>query len=346
MLPGAVHPALHLNLRFAGILLVVLAPVVLLALDARQINAVSPPAPSSVAPLAGPDSSATLIGAGHGVTGTERIPAVLVIVGAALACWLVGVGLALLLVRHSVAHPLSIVLDVARGGGAGASPGAPCRAIPSDFEAIRRAVLAMREATEKREIAHHRTHADLVHLATSDAVTGIGNRHAFDAALASSWSRAVTADGSVALAIFDIDFFKSFNDRHGHLDGDRCLSEVAHVLRGLRVRDGDLAARLGGDEFALLLGGTDLAGAVAVADRALMAIRERMIAHEGGKGGIVTASVGVSACHPHPGLTPLSLFAAADAALYIAKANGRDRLATALGLAAPLAPAVQIRRVS
>lgn len=340
MLSGAARHSLHLTLRFAGILLVVLVPVVLLALDARLMTA------------AGPDSGASMIGAAqagparaadHAITITERGPAVLAIVGAALACWLAGIGLAFLLVRHSVARPLSIVLDVARGGGA---PGLAGRAMPPAFEAVRRAVLAMREATAMREMTHRRTHADLALLAASDAVTGIGNRRAFDAALAASWNRASAADGSVALAIFDIDFFKSFNDRNGHLGGDRCLSEVAEVLRGLRVRDGDLAARLGGDEFALVLGGTDLAGAVAVADRALAAIRERMIVHEGGKGGIVTASAGVSACHPHPGLTSLALFAAADAALYIAKAGGRDRLATALGLASPLAATVQLRRVS
>jgi diguanylate cyclase (GGDEF)-like protein len=106
------------------------------------------------------------------------------------------------------------------------------------------------------------------------------------------------------------------------------------------IREGDLAARMGGEEFVLLLPGTETEGAIAVAQRALAALRDRMILHEegvvneDGPVGIVTASVGVAACRPCPGLDATALIAAADAALYCAKAAGRNRVVAAHDVAA------------
>jgi diguanylate cyclase (GGDEF)-like protein len=360
MVPGGRRVASRLSLCFAGILLIALVPVVLLALVTRDPgfdNATRGTAYMQTAESL-PATMPSMIGDAHAVQMTTRASIVSTAVASnaqrwaktsglivtAVGCWLLGVGLTLLLVRSSVVYPLSVLLEVASGAAPdGRRPG-PGQTIPEDFDAIRRAVVTMREATETREITHRRTHDNLAHLATSDALTGIGNRRAFDAALLDGWNDAAARDTSLALAFFDIDFFKMFNDRYGHLAGDNCLHEVGQVLRDLRMRDGDLAARLGGEEFALLLRDTDLDGAVTVAERALAAIRVRMIPHEGARGGVVTASVGVTACRPHPGLRPIALFAAADAALYVAKAGGRDRLATGLVLAEPFS--IPIRRAS
>lgn len=360
MVSGGVRAASRLSLYFAGILLITLAPVVLLAIasldplrgevvrgaHAVQVAQALPGALPSIigGAQAGHKSDAASLALATLVPYPQRFDAASGVITTALACWVMGVGLTLLLVRNSVVHPLSILLDVANGAAAANATPGPGKTIPAEFEAVRRAVLTMREATETREITLRRTHDALTHLATSDALTGIGNRRAFDAALTSGWSVAVASDTSLALAVFDIDFFKMFNDHYGHLAGDRCLQEIGHLLRDLRMREGDLAARVGGEEFALLLRDTDLDGAVTVAERALAAIRVRMIPHEGGRDGIVTASVGVAACRPHPGLTPLALFAAADSALYVAKASGRDRLATGLVLAESFS--IPIRRAS
>ncbi|WP_158639303.1 GGDEF domain-containing protein [Elioraea rosea] len=325
--------------RFAVILAVALAPLVMIALQGAHTqhgnpaDATSGALPSLIGEVQADNMAArNTLGQVMSARPIVRGPSVVSVLVTALACWIAGVGLAFVLVRRSVAYPLSVLLEVVTGTPSTVSVPTRWRAIPEDFDAIRRSVVAMREATEAREITIQRTHADLEHLATSDGLTGIANRRAFDAALARSWADAARNGSSLALAIFDIDFFKLFNDRYGHLEGDRCLHEVAQTLQGLRVRDGDLAARLGGEEFALLLHRTDLDGAVKVGQRVLSAIRSRRIPHEDGRAGIVTASVGVAACHPHPGLSPLALFAAADAALYLAKSGGRDRLATGLAL--------------
>jgi diguanylate cyclase (GGDEF)-like protein len=125
--------------------------------------------------------------------------------------------------------------------------------------------------------------------------------------------------------LLDIDHFKGFNDRFGHLSGDECLKQVASCIQSSVGRSADEVARYGGEEFALILPDTDLEGAAHVAetirrDIELTSLQVDGVAHQ------VTVSVGAACIHHFSGLHPADLIAAADAALYEAKLAGRNRV--------------------
>lgn len=242
---------------------------------------------------------------------------------------MLSVALAFRLVRQRVLVPLTILQGfTALPQDHPLETGADAR-LPGEFEALGRAIVAMRQAMATRELSLRQVNRDLIRLADRDALTGIANRRAFDAALADAWAVATVNGECLGLAIIDIDAFKAFNDRHGHQGGDDCLRQVADTLRGMALRNRDLVARIGGEEFVLLLPETGADGAAAIAQRALGAIRGRMIRHADGLDGILTACAGVASCRPHAGLKPAALIAAADTALYCAKAAGSGRLVTA-----------------
>jgi diguanylate cyclase (GGDEF)-like protein len=127
--------------------------------------------------------------------------------------------------------------------------------------------------------------------------------------------------------MIDIDHFKRYNDRYGHLGGDECLRRVARVLRD-SVRGGnDLVARYGGEEFIIVLPGADLAAVLPVAERARAAVEALKEPHEKSAYGVVTISVGIAAMVPTKQIDAGALVQRADAALYRAKKNGRNRIA-------------------
>jgi diguanylate cyclase (GGDEF)-like protein len=181
----------------------------------------------------------------------------------------------------------------------------------------------LREAKQALE-AHNES---LVALALHDALTGLPNRRQFDAVLSAEFNRAMRGGASLALVMIDVDYFKPYNDIYGHPGGDDCLRRISDAVSGARQRAGDLAARYGGEELAVLLPGTDLAGAMAVAETMRQAVNDLHIAHAGNPAGIVTISAGVAALAPaRGGHAAQDLLAAADAALYAAKSSGRDRV--------------------
>lgn len=169
-----------------------------------------------------------------------------------------------------------------------------------------------------------RLNSTLSDLAMLDGLTGLGNRRQFDFYLEKSLDGAA---GPVSLIMFDVDYFKRYNDTYGHIAGDRCLQAVAAVLNHLPLRSTDRVTRYGGEEFAIILPGTSAHEAEKVAARALEAIRRAALPHEGSDlpDKIVTLSAGISASVA--GDTPESLKLAADGALYAAKKAGRNRLA-------------------
>jgi len=124
--------------------------------------------------------------------------------------------------------------------------------------------------------------------------------------------------------LFDADHFKQLNDRHGHGVGDEVLKLIAGALDRCARRPGDLPARIGGEEFAMLLADTDPAGAQCVAERVRAALRETLLS---GCDGLpaVTLSAGIAATRGRSAGSAAALLAAADAALYRAKEEGRDR---------------------
>lgn len=180
--------------------------------------------------------------------------------------------------------------------------------------------------------------------AQSDALTGLASRRQLDAVLHREWRRAQRLQRPVSLLMVDVDHFKAYNDRHGHLAGDECLRTVAGVLKQAMRRPTDVVGRYGGEEFAVLLSETDGHGGLVVADMLRSAVAARALPHGGaGAGPRVSVSVGVSAWEPgsgDPGV--IALLEAADAALYDAKHQGRDgvawrTLAAPRQVAAPLA---------
>lgn len=153
--------------------------------------------------------------------------------------------------------------------------------------------------------------------ALTDGLTGVANRRAFDAALERELSIAARTGAPVSVVILDLDFFKKLNDTFGHQAGDDVLRGVGAALRTC-VRQGDVVARYGGEEFALILPGATAEDAVAAARR----VREVLQLVQAPRA--VTASLGI-ACQQGVGASGAELLAAADAALYAAKAGGRDQ---------------------
>ena len=162
--------------------------------------------------------------------------------------------------------------------------------------------------------------------ASTDPLTGLPNRSAFDQRLAAPSSYFDRYARPFALVTLDVDFFKKFNDTWGHEAGDRVLQHVSDLLKST-VRDVDLPARLGGEEFAVLLPETTLRQGMDAAERIRRTLESRTVNWQG-RPLSVTASIGVSAC-PDCTATPADLLGLADAALYRAKESGRNRVAAA-----------------
>jgi sigma-B regulation protein RsbU (phosphoserine phosphatase) len=128
------------------------------------------------------------------------------------------------------------------------------------------------------------------------------------------------------LLLFDIDYFKRYNDRYGHQVGDDCLKAIAQALEQTLYRPADLVARYGGEEFVAILPNTDLNGAIIVAEQIRSAIANLEIPHQNSDiSDIVTASIGVTSLIPSPKQKSSTLIKQADVALYSAKQKGRNR---------------------
>jgi diguanylate cyclase (GGDEF)-like protein len=165
---------------------------------------------------------------------------------------------------------------------------------------------------------HRQLHADARH----DPLTGVGNRLRLSEDLEALAARVERYGHAYCVAIFDVDHFKAYNDAEGHLHGDDVLRHVAHALRDA-VRGGDAVYRYGGEEFVVLLPEQTLASATAAGERLRAAIEALALPHP--DGGVVTVSAGVSGLGDGS-CSPEDLFAAADEALYAAKAAGRNRV--------------------
>jgi diguanylate cyclase (GGDEF)-like protein len=231
--------------------------------------------------------------------------------------------------------------ELARAGDPGAA-GGPELEIPLESGG-EQALLVLAPASagfnkESRELANWlgsqaavalenaRLHRLVERQAVTDGLTELANRRQFEQALAGEISRAERFGGTLALILADLDDFKQVNDRYGHQAGDEVLRTFASVLKET-VRDVDLPSRYGGEEFAVLLPQTDMDGAENLAERLRQSVAERPMTTQPGALVAVTASFGV-ASFPDAS-TPAALFAAADEALYRAKAAGKNRVVCA-----------------
>jgi len=194
----------------------------------------------------------------------------------------------------------------------------------AEFEPLAAAFddMARRLAAREEELQIANQH--LEELASLDGLTGLANRRGFDRELDLAWRGADEHRVPLALMMIDIDHFKLFNDRYGHVRGDACLRAVGETLSLVTLEEAVIVARYGGEEFALLLPGIDIERATALADEARSSIQDLLITHAEASCGIVTISVGVESLVPKPGQPAADLVEAADRALYAAKRRGRN----------------------
>lgn len=178
------------------------------------------------------------------------------------------------------------------------------------------------ERTEELQVLNSR----LETLSLTDALTGIANRRHFDEVLAKEWKRAQRMGEPLALAVVDVDWFKAYNDHYGHLAGDSCLQQVAHTLAATISRSSDLVARYGGEEFVFLAPATSLSSAQGMAEKLVQSVAAQALPHLRSPLGHVSISVGVTAMQADAELPLQTLLQRADAALYRAKALGRNRV--------------------
>jgi diguanylate cyclase (GGDEF)-like protein/PAS domain S-box-containing protein len=189
-------------------------------------------------------------------------------------------------------------------------------AVVSDITSIKLAEMDLLAVSKQLEV-----------LSITDGLTQLTNRRGFDDAIKREFARARRTDQPISVILLDIDRFKAFNDRYGHIEGDEALRRVSAALTRALKRPGDLAARYGGEEMAVILPDTTLQGAYQVAEAIRSAIRDLRLEHEASEKGIVTASFGVASADPlDPRMSERQLLVHADEALYLAKGSGRDRV--------------------
>ena len=191
------------------------------------------------------------------------------------------------------------------------------RSLATAFDDMTRK-LAERES-ELRTANRH-----LAALATSDGLSGLANRRGFDARLEAEWELAAELKRPIGLLMIDVDHFKLFNDRYGHLEGDHCLRGVGEVLLKISKDEADFGARYGGEEFVLLLPGASIEKATEIAEQLRRTVESLSFTNTQSPWGFVTVSVGIASMVPKDNDTSEKLVEAADAGLYDAKRRGRN----------------------
>jgi GGDEF domain-containing protein len=236
-------------------------------------------------------------------------------------------------------RPIRVLAETARriGRGEDKTPAANL-SWAEEFVPLAVALDDMTEKLDAREQELRDINDQLRELAQLDSLTCLPNRRTFNAHLLAEWNTAVTHQHPIAVLMIDVDHFKPFNDRYGHVRGDACLRKVGEVLKAhTKARDvmaggppavlgrgAQLAARYGGEEFAVLLPGAGLNDASRVAERLRCAVEEMLISHAGAPCGFLSISVGVASIVPGERDGPQDLTEAADSCLYEAKQRGRN----------------------
>ncbi|WP_448681654.1 sensor domain-containing diguanylate cyclase [Pseudomonas nicosulfuronedens] len=183
------------------------------------------------------------------------------------------------------------------------------------------ALIALRQMRER-----DRQEAELREAASTDPLTGLNNRRAFDLRAGHEWSRYQRSGAAFSVMLMDIDKFKAYNDHYGHPAGDVALRTVAGVIAEWSRRPADCAARFGGEEFVVLLGDSAEADALELAEHIRASLQALAIPHEHGPLGILTLSIGVASTSSFSPASWTELLQSADSALYQAKNGGRNRV--------------------
>jgi diguanylate cyclase (GGDEF)-like protein len=185
-------------------------------------------------------------------------------------------------------------------------------------------LVQMQRALVKLAAQLNDANQELQRLSMMDGLTGIANRRMFDVSLAREWRRCMRLNKPLSVVMLDVDYFKKYNDRYGHQEGDDCLKAVAQSVMRSAPRPGDLVARYGGEEFVMILSDTDEDGANWVANRIRQQVSTLNLLHEDSSHSHVTVSCGVSSVIPTPELNLEMLVKSADNALYLSKNQGRN----------------------
>ncbi|MFZ7944891.1 diguanylate cyclase domain-containing protein [Neobacillus sp. 19] len=192
----------------------------------------------------------------------------------------------------------------------------------------KRVIIVSRNITERKQTEQKLQEANelLNRLSYMDGLTGISNRRYFDEALEQAWSDSSSLQSPVSLIMFDIDYFKKYNDTYGHLTGDFCLQTIAQAIKELfSENSGYTFCRYGGEVFALILPGTSIEAGMNVAQTIQKTVQKLKIPHISSEiADTVTLSIGLATLIPLASSNPQTLIKAADSALYDSKTKGRN----------------------
>lgn len=183
----------------------------------------------------------------------------------------------------------------------------------------------LEQKVQERTTALQAANRQLQEASATDGLTQVRNRFFFDEKLTHEWQKNGRGNSEMSLLLIDGDHFKAINDTHGHLCGDAMLKHIASIFMQSVTRTGDFVARYGGEEFSILLCHTPLRGAAVIAERICRCVESQPL-HWQGQTIPFTVSIDVACQIPHPGRHAQSLLQAADEALYLAKAAGRNRV--------------------
>lgn len=168
----------------------------------------------------------------------------------------------------------------------------------------------------------------LEYLSNVDGLTALYNRRYFDSMLDYYWETLSQKQNSLSVILFDVDYFKHFNDTYGHILGDQCLIDISYRVKDCLSLNEAVCARYGGEEFAIILPEKDLHEAYLLAEKIRLGVEQLNIPHElSNKNKCVTMSFGVASIVPNQAMKPKELLESADRALYQAKDNGRNTVA-------------------
>ncbi len=199
---------------------------------------------------------------------------------------------------------------------------------PDEIQFIKSLVNQLAISIQQARLYHKLSTAniELKQLALRDPLTKVYNRRYFDDKLHQEWNRLRRIPSPLSIIMCDVDCFKSYNDTYGHQAGDKCLQMIADAISDMAKRPADCVARYGGEEFVIILPYTPARGALKVAEAIRNKISELNIAHSSSSvSSIVTVSMGIAGSIPNNEDNPILLLEAADHALYLAKAQGRNR---------------------
>jgi len=206
------------------------------------------------------------------------------------------------------------------------------KAVNGMSDHLRDAFLLQEQTIAERTAALTVANAQLQALSITDRLTGLTNRRGFDERYAQLQALALRNGSSLSILMMDIDWFKRYNDHYGHVEGDACLVAVASALKGVLRRQVDLLARYGGEEFVVILYDTNSQAAQQIAQKMVDAVYALAREHVESPNHVVTISVGVTTSHADAEAFS-TLVSQADAALYVAKEQGRNRFTVTEGAA-------------